>query len=58
MVEQVNNYLDFKAQPLFKEYQCGGSITMALIILIRKPLSVKSKSASLEKSLAIVERST
>jgi len=30
MVEQVNNYLDFKAQPLFKEYQCGGSITTAL----------------------------
>lgn len=44
MVEQVNNYLDFKAQPLFKEYQCGGSITTALIIRIRKPLSVKSLS--------------
>jgi len=44
MVEQVNNYLDLKAQPLFKEYQCSGSITTALIIRIRKPLSVKSLS--------------
>jgi len=50
MVEQVNNYLDFKAQPLFKEYQCGGSITTALIIRIRKPLSFKSKPTPLKLS--------